>query len=478
MMFFAMLSMIIALMACGYLFEVTALDLSAAVVAAKVMYLGAPFLGSLYYLFARDYVNLPRLAAWKTLLLIAIPAIFTVSVLLYPYTKLYYLGLTYVKTGWQAHLLVQPGLLYYPCFIFAFAFTILGTFIILRGFLKEDNRKVSALFIIACVLPLVAQTAKLIGVVPGEWNPVPTALTITIAMLCSYLVRFRQRSWQSTGRELILQNMRDAFILVDTSNRLLDSNGMAQRYFPMLAHARLGFPIADIEGFPMQAFEKEGFSDFELVRGGKTLHLRISSSPLTDGQERVGTSLMIFDNTESHFMMQELQRLARRDELTGLYNHATFFREAGRSFDLNVRQPNLPGAALMMDIDHFKSVNDTYGHAVGDEVLAFIGRILNRRFRHTDISGRYGGEELCVWLPQTDTTGVKLLAEDIRKQIAQQVFAVEGGSFSITVSTGIATIQDSHPVDFNDLMKKADEALYVAKNSGRNQVRVFGEDLY
>jgi diguanylate cyclase (GGDEF)-like protein len=476
MMFFALFSLAIALMTLGYLFEVTSADLGAAVVAAKVTYLGAPFLGSLYYLFARDYANLPRLEHWKTFLLLAVPALFLATVLLYPSTHLYYLSLDYLTSGWQPHLGINPGLLYYPCFAFNFFFTIFGTFVIIRGFLRETHRRASALFLIACVLPLVVQVAKLADIVPGEWNPVPTALTISALMLCLYLARFRQRSWQSTGRELIIQNMRDAFILVDASYRLLDFNGMAQRYFPTLAHARLGFPLAEVEGFPMEAFEKEGFHDFKLEVEGKELHLRVSASPLTAEQERQGTSLVIFDNTESHFMMQELRRLARRDELTGLYNHVTFFREAGRSFDLNARQPGLPGTALMMDIDHFKYINDAYGHAAGDEVLAFIGRILNRRFRHTDICGRYGGEEFCAWLPHTDTVGAKLVAEDIREQIAAKVFSLADHSFSVTISIGIASILESQPKNFNDFMSKADEALYSAKNNGRNQVRVYGED--
>ncbi|MDR2197445.1 MAG: diguanylate cyclase [Coriobacteriales bacterium] len=475
MMFFAMFSVIIALMSVGYLFEVTAPDLGAAVVAVKVTYLGAPFLGSLYYLFARDYVGAPRLATWKVALLFSVPAVCCVSVLFYPYTHLYYAGLDYLTTGWQAHLGVHPGILYYPCFIFAFAFTILGTIVILRGFLVERQRRASAVFIIACLLPILAQTAKIVGVVPGEWNPVPTALTLTVLMLCWYLVRFRQRRWQSTGRELIVQNMRDAFILVDASNRLLDFNGMAQRYFPVLAKARVGLPLTDLEGFPAELFEKEGLYDFELEVDNRKLYLNVSTSPLTSGSEREGTSLIIFDNTESHFMMQELQKLARRDGLTGLFNREAFFREAGRSFDLNMRQPDLPGTAMMMDIDFFKAINDTWGHAVGDEVLAFIGRILNRRFRHTDICGRYGGEEFCAWLPHTDIEGARLVAADIRQQLSSKVFKGEGFSFSVTISIGIASIRDSQPEDFADLIKKADEALYAAKENGRDQVQVYGD---
>jgi diguanylate cyclase (GGDEF)-like protein len=477
MMFFAMLCVIIALMSIGYLFEITAPDLGGAIVAVKVTYLGAPFLGSLYYLFARDYANLPRLATWQAILLLAIPGIFSLTVLLYPYTDLYYVGLDYLTTGWQTHLGIRPGILYYPCFVFAFAFTILGTVVLLRGLFAESSRRASVLFIIACVLPLLAQTAKIVGIVPGEWNPVPLALTLTVFTLCWYLVRFRQRRWLSTGRELIVQNMRDAFILVDASNRLLDFNGQAQRYFPVLAKARIGVPLSDIEGFPMQVFEQEGSFEFELELENRTLYLNISTSPLTSGQEREGTSLIIFDNTESHFMMQELQRLARRDELTGLYNRATFFREAGRSFDLNMRQPDLPGSAMMMDIDHFKTINDTWGHAAGDEVLAFVGRMLNRRFRHTDICGRYGGEELCVWLPHTDADAARLVALDVCRQLADKVFGEEGSTFSVTISIGIASIFSSQPKDFVDLMKKADEALYVAKADGRNRVRVYGEHL-
>jgi diguanylate cyclase (GGDEF)-like protein len=248
---------------------------------------------------------------------------------------------------------------------------------------------------------------------------------------------------------------------------------MAQRYFPALKTVRKGTPLTSIPDFPLQAFEQEGFFEFELESEQEVLHLRMTASKLESGGVNTGTSLLIYDDTQNHRMMQELARRARRDDLTGLYNRATFFHDATMGFDLCMRQTDLKGCVLMMDIDFFKNANDNHGHAAGDQVLSFIGEMLSKRFRRTDICGRYGGEELCVWLPSTDLAGATRVAEEIRKSIEAKTFKDDAYEFNVTVSIGIASIHDTHPTDFDDLMKMADVALYEAKHAGRNQVRTF-----
>ncbi|MDR1713777.1 MAG: diguanylate cyclase [Coriobacteriales bacterium] len=481
MMYFALFSLVVALQTYGYLFEVTASDLDGAIIAVKVTYLGSPFLGSLYYLFARDFANQPQLKRWQAILLLGIPAIFTLAVLVYPYSTAYYADLGQVFAGedgnWQHHLVVSPGLLYFPCFAFNFCFTILGTVALLRGFVREQRHEARVIFIIACVLPIVTQTIKIIDILPGGWNPMPTVLTITIALLGWYLARFRQTEWQSTGRELIVENMRDGFILADNKGRLLDSNLVAQRYFPALATAAVGQPLAEIEDFPSDALGQEGLSDMKREIDGTTLYLRLSASPLISSGIRRGTSLLIFDNTENQQMLQKLTRLARHDELTTIFNRATFFDEAARSFDLCQRTPGMQGCALMLDIDFFKQVNDTYGHAAGDEVLRYMGRFIISRLRHTDICGRYGGEELCAWLPGTSEAGALKVAEECRELISAHDFQAAGQDFKVTVSIGLASTENAAPANFADLMHKADAALYRAKHNGRNQVRVFDSPI-
>ena len=127
---------------------------------------------------------------------------------------------------------------------------------------------------------------------------------------------------------------------------------------------------------------------------------------------------------------------------------------------------------IMLDIDHFKLVNDKYGHITGDDVLENIGSILLRRIRDTDTAGRYGGEEWIICFNQTDKeTGLKI-AEKLRKAVAGNIFHLKGENTRITVSTGVATAP-ADGTDYEELIDAADAALYTAKEAGRNCVRAF-----
>jgi diguanylate cyclase (GGDEF)-like protein len=123
---------------------------------------------------------------------------------------------------------------------------------------------------------------------------------------------------------------------------------------------------------------------------------------------------------------------------------------------------------LMVDIDHFKEVNDTYGHLAGDTVLQGLAGILTKRLRPDDELGRYGGEEFCAILPETSAEGAIKIAEELRKRVEEHSFVVEGEQISVTVSIGVAELKKG--MDLKAFYKHADDMLYQAKRSGRNKV--------
>jgi two-component system, cell cycle response regulator len=122
----------------------------------------------------------------------------------------------------------------------------------------------------------------------------------------------------------------------------------------------------------------------------------------------------------------------------------------------------------MTDIDHFKKVNDTYGHDIGDVVIRGLADILKRQKRNTDIVARFGGEEFVVLCEQTDEKGAMLLAERIREELGKTTFRTPKGAISVTCSIGVATFPEGGR-DWESLFKSADEALYVSKRSGRDR---------
>ena len=123
----------------------------------------------------------------------------------------------------------------------------------------------------------------------------------------------------------------------------------------------------------------------------------------------------------------------------------------------------------MIDIDHFKDVNDNYGHAAGDQVIINIANILKDNLREYDIVGRLGGEEFCMFLPNIEIDVTTSIAERVRNKVAELTTAFKSHSITITVSIGLTVIKDAE-VSINNILRRADKALYQAKNSGRNKV--------
>ncbi|MDR3136236.1 MAG: diguanylate cyclase [Coriobacteriales bacterium] len=460
----------------GYFLEITAADASAAIVACKVSYIGVPHIGTTLYLFSRDYTGRRQLGVGLRNVVIGIGLLFTLAVVAYPQVPLFYQDLTFNTEGLVNHLEVTPGPLYYPCFVFSFALIIMAFLNLVVGFLREKRYEGSFVFFAGIAVPMLAQLyAIFFGLING-WNPVLLSLTLSSLLLALFLAFWRQAEWQSTGREQVVQNMPDAFILIDNKGLVLDYNLSAARYFPALSSSTIRLRLVDIWDFPPENYLNYGTYQIEMQQNSATRYLKVVTAALDADGKVTGTCVTINDDTVNHLMMEELSRLARYDELTGLNNRATFFRDATYSFDLTLRQGTKEGCALMLDIDFFKQVNDTYGHAIGDEVLRFIGALMLNRFRHTDILGRYGGEEFCVWMPATSLPGAYQVAEEIREAAEQHDFQVAQDRFTVTLSIGIASVEAVQPGNLDDLVRRADLALYQAKNSGRNRICVYQPD--
>jgi diguanylate cyclase (GGDEF)-like protein len=165
--------------------------------------------------------------------------------------------------------------------------------------------------------------------------------------------------------------------------------------------------------------------------------------------------------------------MATTDVLTGLTNHRTFQQRFAEMLERAARH-NHRVAVLLCDVDHFKKVNDNYGHPIGDEVLRRVARVLQEVPRKIDIPARYGGEEFAVLLDNVDVAQAKQVAERIRIEISRVVVESEKGPLSVTESIGVAAFPDDGR-DRATLIERADLALYHAKHTGRNRVVTWAE---
>ena len=178
--------------------------------------------------------------------------------------------------------------------------------------------------------------------------------------------------------------------------------------------------------------------------------------------------------TERKRAQDELNKLARTDALTGLFNRRYFFELAEKEFIKSVRYER-PLSVIILDLDLFKDINDTYGHLVGDQVLIHIGKLLQKTSRAPDISARYGGEEFIMLLTETDCARAKIFSDRLRKLVEETPVQCENKSISLTVSIGVAGKQNKGEETLEILISKADQSLYKAKREGRNRVVCYQE---
>ena len=167
----------------------------------------------------------------------------------------------------------------------------------------------------------------------------------------------------------------------------------------------------------------------------------------------------------------ELETLSRTDMLTQLNNRG-YWEECLSTEFSRFQRYKTTCSVIMFDIDHFKNVNDTFGHQAGDEAIRLVSKILLKNLRATDIAGRYGGEEFGVILGNTDAESALTFCERIREEIAEAEVNFEGQSIKFTVSLGISQAVESIP-DYVTWLSEADQALYASKEGGRNQTQIF-----
>lgn len=183
-------------------------------------------------------------------------------------------------------------------------------------------------------------------------------------------------------------------------------------------------------------------------------------------KEITAVYITVHDVTEVAVYEQKLIHLTKVDSLTELYNRGHLDSRLSEEIERSHRF-NSPLSIFLLDIDHFKNINDTRGHLCGDYTLRKVSKLLKSLVRGTDILGRYGGEEFCCIMPMTNASQAFVLAERCRTQIAEASFTHAGNQVNVTVSIGIATINEHDTLE--SLIKRADIAMYHAKGTGRNR---------
>jgi diguanylate cyclase (GGDEF)-like protein/PAS domain S-box-containing protein len=284
----------------------------------------------------------------------------------------------------------------------------------------------------------------------------------------------------------IAESARDAIVMLDLEGRVSYWNPAAVDIFGYTAEEVMGRSLHDLLAPPQNlhayhaafpSFMKTGQGEaigksHEIVAYRKDgseipVQLSLSSFKLNDGWYAVG---IISDITERKRLEAELQLQATLDELTGISNRRYFLKLATNEIKRALRL-NHPLTIAILDIDHFKNINDSYGHASGDQALVAFSQICQEQLREIDLFARIGGDEFALLLPETNPTQSVMAVERVRIAIAAQVLTLAGEPVTITISAGIAGLEGQCET-LDALMDRADQALYRAKGAGRNRIEV------
>jgi two-component system cell cycle response regulator len=217
--------------------------------------------------------------------------------------------------------------------------------------------------------------------------------------------------------------------------------------------------------------------DMDLPRLAKGLDLGVTDyliKPVDRGELLARTRTQVRRRRYHDRLRERIQTsvsMAFTDSLTGLYNRRYLMTHLDRKL-MGIADTGKPVSAMMLDVDHFKAVNDRYGHGVGDDVLVQLATLACDNLRSVDLVARLGGEEFVVVMPETASQTAQQVAERFCAQVAETPVALpDGGELAITISIGVATAETAHDTA-DDLLERADQALYGAKNGGRNQVKL------
>jgi diguanylate cyclase (GGDEF)-like protein len=481
----ALLSMAMAVYAFGYAGEVAQTTLKDASRWLDVEYLALPWAPALWLMTAAQHNRL-RIRSWP---LFVIPAITFVG----HYTNFH--GLFYSGPMAMVHrapfwiLTVQRGPLSILDNAYLLVAFLVAAWMYLSGLRHASSlfRKQALVMVGSSLLPLAGYFVYLADLSPWGLDITPITLAATGLLMYYGVFYCGIFDLEPLARNLIFNSMRDAVLVLDPHNRLLDFNPAAAALLAGIHRKNIGRVVPDlltqVPDLERALASAQGSVEVSLELAEIVRTYEVRSWPLfqttraadavtvPDDRRPVGSAVIFADVTNQVRLREELRQNAETDSLTGIANRRRF-HQALEIECMRYTRGHSPFSLLLLDLDFFKTVNDRFGHPVGDVVLRRVAQRLHGCLRKTDLLARYGGEEFSVLLPETRADGAGVIAERMRMAVCQAPVEVEGLQIPMTISVGIAGHTTDEEVDSPILLKRADLALYRAKALGRNRVEV------
>ncbi|MFC4322216.1 histidine kinase N-terminal 7TM domain-containing diguanylate cyclase [Litchfieldia salsa] len=476
--YYILVTFLSAIFTFSYSFELASISLESIKFWLRVEYLALPFIPTFLLLMCYEYVGqkLP-LRVYYSLFVIPIITIFMHST--NDLHHLYYTSVILRSDTPFPIVTFEYGPWFYVHSIYVFLCFMISIIVLLMQMKNSlfRFRMQILLMVTGLVVPIIASHFYLEGSSPYGIDLGPVFMSVSFLLHGSALLSFQMFNVAPIAREKVFENMQGGVIVLNQKGKLVDYNHAILNVIPTLNRNSIGKTISHLlENNHQQLaefIEQQKECDYEhRIAGEHSQHFQIRYTPIwnKNNQQQIGQIITFINITERVNMHERLEYLASIDGLTQVYNRTFFMQKAEGIFNnLHTR-----GACIMFDIDHFKIVNDTYGHEAGDQVLTSLASLVKKSLRTTDILGRYGGEEFIIFLPDTLLSEAIDLANTLKMKISEASILIGDKEISVTSSFGISTMiksgSDQHQ-SLNILMRQADQALYEAKRSGRNCVQ-------
>jgi diguanylate cyclase (GGDEF)-like protein/PAS domain S-box-containing protein len=471
---FAWLCLCCALYAGGYIGELLSPDLGTLLVFTRVQYAGLAFIPACIIIMAMEFDG--RWARRKARLLLFLPSGITYLLVLFiSQHELFYVSPGMVVVDGLSILSITRGSWYYVQQAYLYLSFVFGLTLYVTAWRRGSHAKrIQARYLVAGgLLPLAGNVFYLYIGTPYGLDIAPVTLAGT-AMLFAYgFLRHRAFDLAPLARDAVFDQMRDAIVVVDEKDRLVDFNRSARAIIPGLYDkvAILGVPAgAVLADYPelaaVFAEELDGELTLALADGSRRqFEPRLSRLEDSYGRHR-GRVLTLVDVTEKAVLQEKLKELARIDELTGLFNRRHFMELARTELDRARRYGRSFGVAVM-DMNGFKQINDTWGHAAGDEALRLVSRLCKDSLRSCDFMGRFGGDEFAVGFPECDAEQTEAAAVKLEKLVSAATLSLGNQVARLSVSAGSAGCTGAGCPELDELLAIADGAMYKKKKAGR-----------
>ncbi|BBI30964.1 histidine kinase N-terminal 7TM domain-containing diguanylate cyclase [Cohnella abietis] len=467
----------------GYAFELASDTIWEVKLWNLIEYIGMPLSVPLGLMIILNYLKI-KISRAATVALFVVPLITWLMVATNDYHNLFYKVFTF-QEGMNSHTLkIEAGEWYIVFSIYTFCCWLAAVSLLFSRWKQTRKSYRLQLFTLICgqLMPMITGLLYLLGVTPTGIDPVPMGMCFSSGLFIWAILSTKMLTVVPIAKETIFDSMGEGVLVLDPAKRLIDYNQSVGQMIPSLNPSMIGRTLDQVwtevtgEPFPFYHLPDGSVEELSWLSNSKQFYQVRSSTLRHRNGEQAGSLLMLINVTELKRLQNELEHQAFYDGLTHIFNRTQFIQRS-REMLAASRMEKHPFTVVLFDIDLFKRVNDHLGHETGDRVLVHVVNTCRKLLSKETLFARYGGEEFVLSLPYTSLQEGKVIADRLRIAMEDEPLLTDKGAIVVTASFGVAEASGRLDDTLDTLLRKADEALYTSKRSGRNRVSLYSSTL-